>query len=82
MPGYAMSSWYGLFAPAGTPAALVRALHAELNRAQDLPDVKGHMDQLGSDDTRTSTPEVFAALVKSELVRFANVVKAAGIRIE
>ncbi len=82
VPGFVISSWYGVFAPAGTPAAIVRAIHAEVNRAQDLPDVKGHMEQLGSDDTRTPTPEVFAALVKSELVRFANVVKAAGIKIE
>ena len=82
VPGYAMSSWYGVFAPAGTPAAIVRAIHAEVNRAQDFPDVKGLMEQLGSDDTRTPTPEAFAAMVKSELVRFSNVVKAAGIRIE
>ena len=82
VPGYAMSSWYGVFAPAGTPAVIVRTIHAEVNRAQDLPDVKGLMDQLGSDDTRTPTPEAFAALVKSELARFANVVKAAGIKIE
>ncbi len=82
VPGYVMSSWYGVFAPAGTPPAIVRALHAELNRAQDLPDVKAHMDHLGADDTRMPTPEAFAALVKTELVRFANVVKAAGIRIE
>ena len=82
VPGYVMSSWYGVFAPAGTAPAIVRALHAELNRAQDLPDVKAHMDHLGADDTRMPTPEAFAALVKTELVRFANVVKAAGIRIE
>ena len=82
VPGFVMSSWYGVFAPAGTPAAIVRAIHAEVNRAQDLPDVKNHMDQLGADDTRMATPEAFAALVKTDLVRFANVVKAAGIRIE
>ncbi len=82
VPGYAMSSWYGVFAPAGTPAAIVRTIHAEVNRAQDLPDVKSLMEQLGSDDTRTSTPEIFAAMVKADIVRFAAVVKAAGIRIE
>ncbi len=80
--GYAMSSWYGMFAPAGTPTAIVRAIHAEVNRAQDLPDVKSHMEQLGSDDTRTATPEIFAAMVKADLVRFSAVVKAAGIKIE
>jgi tripartite-type tricarboxylate transporter receptor subunit TctC len=82
VPGFVMSSWYGVFAPAGTPVAIVRTLHAEVNRAQDLPDVKAHMDQLGADDTRMASPEAFAAMVKTDLARFANVVKAAGIKIE
>ena len=82
VPGYTMSSWYGVFAPARTPPAIVRFIHAAVNRAQDLPDVKERMDQLGADDARTATPEAFAAMVKSELARYANVVKAAVIRIE
>jgi len=82
VPGFVMSSWYGVFAPTGTPVAIVRTIHAEVNRAQDLPDVKSHMDQLGADDTRMATPEAFAAMVKTDIVRFANVVKVAGIRIE
>ena len=82
VPGYTMSSWYGLFAPAGTPAAIVRKIHAEVNRAQDLPDVKERMDELGADEARTASPEAFAAMVKSELARYAKVVKAAGIRVE
>ena len=47
-----------------------------------MPDVKNTMDQLGADDTRLATPEAFAAMVKADLMRFAQVVKAAGIRIE
>ncbi len=82
VPGYTMSSWYGVFAPARTPPAIVRIIHAAVNRAQDLPDVKERMDELGADDARTATPEAFAAMVKSELARYAKVIKAAGIRIE
>lgn len=82
VPGYTMSSWYGVFAPARTPPAIVRIIHAAVNRAQDLPDVKERMDQLGADDARTATPEAFAAMVKSELARYAKVIKVAGIRIE
>ena len=82
VPGYTMSSWYGVFAPAGTPAAIVRTIHAEVNRTQDMPDVKNTMDQLGADDMRMASPEAFAIMVKADLVRFANVVKAAGIKIE
>jgi tripartite-type tricarboxylate transporter receptor subunit TctC len=82
VPGFVMSSWYGVFAPAGTPVAIVRKLNADVNRAQDIPDVKERMDQLGADDARTNTPEAFTAMVNADLVRFAKVVKAAGIRIE
>ena len=68
--------------PPAPPAGLVRAIHAEVNRAQDVPEVKAQMDQLGTDGARTPTPQAFAAMVKADLARFANVVKAAGIKIE
>lgn len=80
--GYTMSSWYGVFVPAGTPAAIVRKIHFEVNRAQDLPEVKERMDQLGTDGARTASPAAFAAMVNSELARYAIVIKAAGIRID
>jgi tripartite-type tricarboxylate transporter receptor subunit TctC len=82
VPGYEMSSWYGIFAPAGTPADIVRKINAEVNRAQDLPEVKSQMDRLGTDGARTPTPEAFATMVKADLARFAEVVKAAGIKID
>jgi tripartite-type tricarboxylate transporter receptor subunit TctC len=82
VPGYTMSSWYGVFAPARTPGAVVHEIHAAVNRAQNLPDVKERMDMLGTDGARTATPEEFAAMFRAELARFAVVIKAAGIRIE
>jgi len=82
VPGYTMSSWYGVFAPAGTPPAVVRRIHAELNRAQDLPEVRAQMDELGTDGARTATPEAFDEMFRSEYARYAKLVKAAGIRIE
>ena len=82
VPGYTISSWYGVFAPAGTPAVIVRKIHAAVNRAQDLPDVKERMDILGADEMRTASPEAFAAMVKSELARYAKVIKATGIHID
>ena len=82
VPGFVMSSWYGVFAPARTPPAVVRTINAAVNRAQDLPDVKERMDQLGADDARTPTPEAFATMVKADLARYAKVIKSAGIRIE
>ncbi len=80
--GFVMSSWYGVFAPARTPPAIVRTIGAAINRAQDLPDIKERMDQLGADDARTPTPEAFAAMVKMDLARYAKVIKSARIRVE
>jgi tripartite-type tricarboxylate transporter receptor subunit TctC len=56
--------------------------HAEINRAQDLPEVKAQMDQLGTDGARTASPEAFATMFKSEYARYAKLVKEAGIKIE
>ena len=55
---------------------------AAVNRAQDLPDATERMDQPGAYDGRTATHEASATMVKSELARYAKVIKAAGIRIE
>jgi tripartite-type tricarboxylate transporter receptor subunit TctC len=82
VPGYTMSSWYGVFAPAGTSPVVVRRIHAEINRAQDLPEVKAQMDQLGTDGARTASPEAFAVMFRSEYARYAKLVKEAGIKIE
>jgi len=82
VPGYTMSSWYGVFVPARTPDAIVRAIHGAVNRAQNMPDVKERMDMLGTDGARTATPEEFAVMFQAELKRFAEVIKAAGIKIE
>ena len=82
VPGYTMSSWYGVFAPAGIPAALVRRIHADVNRAMDLPEVKAQMVELGTDGARTATPEAFAEMFRAEYARYAKLVKETGIKIE
>lgn len=75
------TSWHGVVVPAGTPEPIVRRLYTELSRIARQPDVA---DRFASDGTRVvaSTPEAFAALVKSETVRWAKVLKAAGIKAE
>jgi tripartite-type tricarboxylate transporter receptor subunit TctC len=82
VPGYTLSSRYGVFAPAGTPAVIVRRIHADVNRVQDLPEVKAQIDQLGTDGARTASPEAFAAMFWSEYARYAKLVKETGVRIE
>jgi tripartite-type tricarboxylate transporter receptor subunit TctC len=82
LPGYRFATWYGIFAPAGTPPAIVNKLHDEFNKAMQSPTIAPRLVEMGIDDTVTRTPEDFAALVKSDLARFAKVVKDAGITLE
>jgi tripartite-type tricarboxylate transporter receptor subunit TctC len=82
VPGYRFSTWYGLFAPGGTPAPIVAKLHAEATRALNAPQTRAKMIEMGADDTVTRSPEEFAALVRSDIARFAKLVKEANIKIE
>jgi tripartite-type tricarboxylate transporter receptor subunit TctC len=82
VPGYEVTTWYGLFAPAGTPPAVVRKVFTETARIVRLPDVKERLDGMGTEETTNASPEEFAALVKSDIAKYAKVVKAAGLRID
>jgi len=81
VPGFEMTPWFGLFAPAGTPRDVVARLNTETVRILALPDVKANYANLGL-TAASSTPEQFSAYVKEEIVRWEKVVKAAGIRAE
>ena len=73
--------WYGVLAPAGTPRELIGRLNSELHKALASPDLKERLANAGI-DPMTSTPEQFASFIKSETVRYAKVIKDAGIRPE
>ena len=73
--------WYGLLAPAGTPRPIAERLVSEIHRAVQSPELKTKLEASGI-DTTTSTPEQFAELIRSETVRYAKVVQAAGIRLD
>ena len=81
VPGFAAAGWTGLVAPAGTPQAIVRRLNAEIVRVLPLPEVK---DKLGGDGSEfgKNTPEEFRAFIKSEIAKWAKVVKVSGARAE
>ena len=81
VPGYDATQWYGVLAPAGTPRELVMKLNAEMTRALKLPDVR---DKLAADGALPvgDTPEEFAAHIKTEIARWAPVVKASGAQPE
>jgi tripartite-type tricarboxylate transporter receptor subunit TctC len=68
-----------MLAPAGTPAAVLSKLHAEIAHATTLPDVKETLARQGAIPA-SSTPQEFSAFMKSELAKWARVVKAANVR--
>jgi tripartite-type tricarboxylate transporter receptor subunit TctC len=81
LPGFDVSTWFGLFVPAGTPRPVVDRLHAEFTKALAAPDVREKMLNLGAEPVG-STPEQFAAYVKAEAAKYAKLVKASGARVD
>ena len=81
VPGYDMSAWFGLVGPPGMPPELVARIQAEFARALLLPDVKERLSSQGLDLT-PGTPEQFAAYLRSELVKWAKVIKESGARLD
>jgi tripartite-type tricarboxylate transporter receptor subunit TctC len=78
-PGFEAVPWFGLMAPAGTPAPVIDKLHRETVRVLALPDIRRKFEELGLDAVG-NTPAEFAALVKAELPYWAKVIKEAGIK--
>jgi len=80
-PGFESSNWYGFFAPAGTPAAIINKISSEIAAAIKLPDVREFLAKEGAEPVG-STPQEFGAFFRGEAERYAAVIKAANIRIE
>jgi tripartite-type tricarboxylate transporter receptor subunit TctC len=72
--------WLGMFAPAGTPKDIVEKLHAEIVKAVQDPGVKERLARLGA-DPMTMMPAAFDAFVKKEIDLNAELVKAAGVKV-
>ena len=81
LPGYAAAAWYGIVGPAGLPAPVVATLNSAALAALASSDVKGRLFASGV-EVRTSTPEEFARLIESEIVKWAKVVKDSGAKVE
>ncbi len=80
-PGFEADQWYGVVAPAGTPAAVVARLNAEINKALLLPEVARQLAVEGA-VPMPDTPQAFAALIQREGPRWAEVVKAGNVKPE
>lgn len=81
VPGYDIAVWAGLFAPAGTPPAVIARLHREALRAMESQDTKDRLKNIGMDPGGLS-PEALAAMIKADIAKYAAIVKAAGIKQE
>jgi len=81
VPGYEYASWYGFVAPPNLPKDILEKLHSEIVRALKLPDVAEKLAEAGV-IVVASTPQEFAAHIKSEMAKAAKVIKAANIKAD
>lgn len=81
LPGFGFTPWYGLFAPAGTPPEIVAKLHGAFDKALAAKDVQDRLAQQGAEPWRLTSAQ-FGASVKTELARWATIVKDSGARVD
>ena len=81
LAGYEVGSWQGVFAPAATPPEIVRRLNVEIVKIINLPEVREKLVGLGAEPAPNS-PEAFGAMVKSEVTKWADVVKKSGAKVD
>jgi len=81
VPGFGYELWFGVFAPARTPASVVQQINRELVRSVSLPEVKDRLLAQGV-LPRGSTAEEFDAFVRAEIAKLSEVVKRAGIKVD
>jgi tripartite-type tricarboxylate transporter receptor subunit TctC len=79
--GYEIGSWQGVFAPAGTPPAIIKRLNTEIVKIINLPDVQEKLLALGAEPVGNSTEE-FTVFVKTEVVKWGDVVKRSGAKVD
>lgn len=81
VPGYDVTSWNGMLAPAGTPVDIIKRLNAEFNRVISSPDMRQRMLEFGYEPVG-GEPQKFGDHIRAELAKWAPVVKAAGVKVD
>ena len=81
LPGYEAVGWFGTVAPAGTPPDVIRKLNSEIRGALSVPDVRERALAAGA-EPYTDSPEEFAAFIREETKKWAEVIKAAGVKLQ
>jgi tripartite-type tricarboxylate transporter receptor subunit TctC len=81
LPGFEVSVWFSVLAPAGTPRDIVQRLNGVLVKALQAPDVKQRLADQGAEAVG-NTPEQFAATIQRDLAKWAKVVKEANVKLD
>lgn len=81
VPGYDLSGWYGVVVPAGTPRQIIERLHAEFGKAMRASDIAERYATLGVEPVE-NTPEQFATYMRAELVKWGDIVKRSGTKLQ
>jgi tripartite-type tricarboxylate transporter receptor subunit TctC len=81
VPGFDVSTWYGIWAPASTPPAIVHRVSADLAAVVRTPEVRARLAELGAEPVG-STPEEFTAYNRTELTKWAKIVKDSGAKVD
>jgi tripartite-type tricarboxylate transporter receptor subunit TctC len=81
VPGYEANNWWGVLAPAGTPAAATGRLRQEITAILESPEMRKRFEAEGGEAARMSVQE-FSELIAAEIVKWTRVVKEAGIKAE
>jgi tripartite-type tricarboxylate transporter receptor subunit TctC len=82
LPGFDLTTWFGVFVPAGTPPEVVAKLNAEIVKALASKELADRLAAMGTVPPENNTPERFAAFVRAEAAKYAQVVKASGARVD
>jgi tripartite-type tricarboxylate transporter receptor subunit TctC len=77
--GYEVINWYGVLAPANTPAPIIARLHAEIVKSLNTPQLHARLANEGA-DVVGSTPEAFAHYIQAEIPKWEKVIRASGVR--
>ena len=81
LPGYNISQWYGLIAPAGTPAAIVSRINREIREILKLPDIRERLSAEGA-ELSSSTPEEFSDFIHKEIAKWGKAVRDSGAQLD
>jgi tripartite-type tricarboxylate transporter receptor subunit TctC len=82
LPGFDLTTWFGVMVPAGTPPEIVAKLNAEIVRALNAKDMRERLEKMGAEPPANNTPVHFAAFIRAEAAKYAKVVKDSGAKAE